>query len=88
MSRGLAKARHTELDGYRLSLHERVDLGELSLALARLVCKPSTSRAGRREPWTVDDVLALPEDTGRIELVGGALLASASSDSRTNAPGP
>ena len=28
-------------------------------------------------PWTVDDVLALPEDTHhRIELVGGALLMS------------
>lgn len=37
----------------------------------------SVATADHSGPWTVEDVLALPEDTrNRIELVGGALLMS------------
>ncbi|MFB7294185.1 Uma2 family endonuclease [Actinacidiphila glaucinigra] len=37
----------------------------------------SVATADHYGPWTVDDVLALPEDSrNRIELVGGALLMS------------
>ncbi|MEW1914601.1 Uma2 family endonuclease [Kitasatospora sp. NPDC085895] len=36
--------------------------------------------SGHVGPWTVDDVLALPEAPCRIELVGGALLVSANPD--------
>ncbi|MEW1914477.1 Uma2 family endonuclease [Kitasatospora sp. NPDC085895] len=36
--------------------------------------------SGHLGPWTVDDVLALPEAPSRIELVGGALLLSPNPD--------